>query len=382
MTTRVLLGQLNSNGDCLFATVIARQIKEIDYPGCHLTWAVNSRCRQTIENNPYVDEIWEIPTEETLASLDEWNSFVADAETRRKNGDFDQIFLTQIIGENLLNFDGGIRSSIYNSYPHPITVPFDPVLRLTDAEIANVGDFVEHHGLCDRNLVILIECGPASFDSSLDQAAALQLAAELTAANKNIAVILSSNRSFDSERKNIIDASVLTFRENAELTKYCDLFIGCGSGITWLTTSDEARRLDTVLVISENHNVLPSMIYDHENVGLPTERIIEICSGPAAIDRLRQCLDTVINVGFAEARSKFNENMRPRNLWFVDHQIRTTLSRLAFGQLVSCLSRIAKRNGIGFFFTARFAGTVAQLIVKGVKKLPAMIAPSKVSGHS
>lgn len=63
MRKKVLLGHLNSMGDCLLATVVARQIKEVDYPDCHLTWAVNSKCKQAVLLNPHVDEIWEIPTE-------------------------------------------------------------------------------------------------------------------------------------------------------------------------------------------------------------------------------------------------------------------------------------------------------------------------------
>ncbi len=39
---------------------IARQIKQ-DYPGCHLTWAIASFCKAILNNNPYVDTVWEIP---------------------------------------------------------------------------------------------------------------------------------------------------------------------------------------------------------------------------------------------------------------------------------------------------------------------------------
>ena len=53
---------LVSLGDCLYVTAVARQIKQ-DYPGCHLTWAISSRCSQVIQNNPYVDEIWEVFSE-------------------------------------------------------------------------------------------------------------------------------------------------------------------------------------------------------------------------------------------------------------------------------------------------------------------------------
>ena len=57
---KILLLQLMSNGDCLYATAIARQIKE-DNPGCQLTWAIASFCKTIIDGNPYVDAVWEIP---------------------------------------------------------------------------------------------------------------------------------------------------------------------------------------------------------------------------------------------------------------------------------------------------------------------------------
>src|SRR5689334_17704150 len=119
---RVLLGHLNSMGDCLFATVIARQIKEVDYPDCHLTWAVNEKSKQAVLLNPDVDEIWEIPTKNSLTTEDEWDAFAAEAERKKDAGVFDFVFLTQVIGDNVVNFDGGIRSSTYNNYPHKIRV--------------------------------------------------------------------------------------------------------------------------------------------------------------------------------------------------------------------------------------------------------------------
>ena len=57
---RFLIGQLGSFGDCLFATTVARQIKN-DYPDCHLTWAVGSIYRSILDGNPYIDDIWEFP---------------------------------------------------------------------------------------------------------------------------------------------------------------------------------------------------------------------------------------------------------------------------------------------------------------------------------
>ena len=54
---RALIGQLGANGDCLYATTLARQIKA-DFPECELTWAVASACAHILVNNPHVDDVW------------------------------------------------------------------------------------------------------------------------------------------------------------------------------------------------------------------------------------------------------------------------------------------------------------------------------------
>ena len=69
---RILIVQLAALGDCLYVTALARQIKH-DYPGCHLTWAISNRCSQVIQNNPYIDDIWEVFIEKMSdAAGDAW----------------------------------------------------------------------------------------------------------------------------------------------------------------------------------------------------------------------------------------------------------------------------------------------------------------------
>ena len=83
---RILLGHLISNGDCLYATAIAQQIKR-DFPGSHLTWAVSSFCRKIIEENPFVDEIWEIPFNWSYELLPtSWAFFEGEALKRYEEG--------------------------------------------------------------------------------------------------------------------------------------------------------------------------------------------------------------------------------------------------------------------------------------------------------
>ena len=351
---RVLLGHLNSNGDCLLATVIARQIKEADYPNCHLTWAVNSRCKQSVFLNPYVDDIWEVPTEKTLTTETEWDAFLSLVEDKKKNGEFDFVFLTQILGENKYNYDGGIRTSTYNNYPHEIAVSHEPIIRLSDAEVERVRQFADRHEFGKYKQIVLVECGPDSFDVALNPQSAYEFASGVTFENKEVAIVLSSNKPIAAPRPNIIDASVLSYRENAELTKYCDLLIGCGSGITWLATTDWAKKLNMILVVNQDNAVLPSVIYDHDYLNLPTEHIIEIKNNRDSITKLKDCLNEVTVKGFAVAREHYNETIELTNYDYLQYQLESSLVKLNFRRIFSCLRRSVRRNGVRFLFTAQF----------------------------
>ena len=145
---KILLGQLWSNGDCLYATAIARQIKA-DYPGCHLTWAISSRCVSILDGNPHVDEIWVVQINDNTVEAENkaWTQFKKEALDKQKCGEFDKVFLTQVGPDNLQNFDGTVRSSIFRAYPRPITVPIAPVLRLSSNEVENVRQFAQANNL-------------------------------------------------------------------------------------------------------------------------------------------------------------------------------------------------------------------------------------------
>lgn len=363
---KILLAHLNSNGDCLYATVIARQIKEVDYPGARLTWAVNTKCKQSLLLNPYVDEIWEVPTKGLLTSNKEWTDFVRTAETRRSDGEFDLIFYTQIIGENIINFDGGIRSSIYNNYPHPITVSQQPVIVLSGNEIENVRLFALKNQLETYDHVVLVECGPDSFASALNPVSSKAFAEKITKDHSNIAFILSSNKKIEDPSPCIIDGSVLSFRENAELTKYCSLFIGCSSGISWLTTTQWAKPLPKIILTNPADYYTSSMVYDHAWAKLPTENIIELHSNNKNIlPDLEAVLLQVMNGKFEEAKRKYHQPFRLKNFKFVYHQCKEWVSK---GDLISPLrsfQRTTERNGFNI--------KACWYLVKGYLKMPLYI---------
>ena len=365
MPTKVLLAQLNSNGDCLYATVIAKQIKEIDHPGCHLTWAVNSKCKQSILHNPHVDEIWEVKTEKLLTTDAEWDSFTKDAEERKRKGEFDVIYYTQVIGKNTVNFDGGIRSSMYNNYPHPITVSKQPVIRLSEEEIANVKRFADENQLSRYKHVILLECGPDSFKSTLNPATARGFAEQFAGIYPDAAIILSSNKKIAKGSPQVMDASVLSFRENAELTKYCTFFIGCSSGISWLGTTDWAKSLQKIIITNKSSNYTFSMYYDHLYAGLPTDDIIEFQESDDAVVKLMGCIRSVLDESFEEAKRKYHNPNKIAPHRYIYHLSRISFKRGNFSDPFIALGRDFKRNG--------FSLKKVLYLMKAYVKLPAYL---------
>lgn len=303
---RILLGQLVSNGDCLYATAISRQIKT-DYPGCHLTWAISSVCRSILNGNPHVDEVWELPISNSEEVVPVWDQFEREAHERKKRGDFDEIFLTQVAPGNLHNYDGSIRSSLFRGYPKPITVPVSPVLRLSPIEVANVNNFAAYHRLAEKAHVILFECSPKSGQSFVTPDYALEVAQHLVEEIPEICIILSSNISIHSTDVRVVDGSALSFRENAELTKHCSLLIGCSSGISWISTSDWAKPLPMIQLLASNPFWSNSFIHDHEQWGLPTDRIIEMTD--CLPNKLSKCVVAILNEGFDSAKCAFHQQI-------------------------------------------------------------------------
>ncbi len=314
---KILLGHLGSFGDCLYATTIARQIKH-DFPGCHLTWAIGSMYSSIIYLNPYVDDTWEIPAAGVGEIVVEWPKFQREAIERKSRGDFDEIFLTQILPGNLRNYDGTIRSSTFRNYPGKITVPTTPVLRLSATEVENVRRFAAERRLSEKKSVILFECVPRSGQSSANLEFALEAAKQVISLLPNVCVILSSHLSFASNDDRIIDGSVLSFRENAELTKHCTLLVGSSSGISWLCTSDWAKRLPMIQLIKPDAFCFASLVYDHEYFGLPHDSIIEMKGSDPG--RLTRCVVSAVEDGFVEAKSTFHQKIKMSYRYYEDSQ--------------------------------------------------------------
>ncbi|MBK8610798.1 MAG: hypothetical protein IPL84_12885 [Chitinophagaceae bacterium] len=299
----ILLLQLYSNGDCLYATAVARQIK-VDFPGCTLTWAIADFCAPIIAGNPYVDEVLEIKGLQR-------NDVVAFRKLKqrffkeRKAGLWQEVFVTHNMDSNQCYYDGTIRGMILRAYGKPMTVPLQPVLRLSDTEKNKVALFAEQHQLRHFKNVILWEFAPQSGQTVLHFDFIRQLAERIVKL-PSTCVLLSSASSFQGTA-NIIDASVLTVRENAALSHYCTLLIGCSSGITWLNISDAAKQLPMVQLLNANTAFLNAPSVDFARYGIRSEELIEITSIEEG--RIFDCIKTITAGDFAAAKEQFNQQL-------------------------------------------------------------------------
>ena len=301
---RVLLVQLASMGDCLFVTAIARQIKEIDFPGSHLTWLIGSRYTSAIENNPYVDAVIEIPLS-SIADNEKQRNLISEHILNFGGYDnFDQIFVTDYTPLNMGNWFGTTRSALFRSYPYKLKVNPQPIIYLTDKEKVRVAVFCQNNSINGSSYNILFECGPQSGQSLMTLEKAKEIAEQIVSKNSKIKFILSSNQPFVSSNPNIIDGSIISWRENAELANYCNLVVGCSSGISWLCTSQWTKQLPILQIINPHYmggRFSASMKIDFKYFGIDTTNLIELYNPSENI--LQECILSATENNFNQIKN-------------------------------------------------------------------------------
>jgi hypothetical protein len=313
--SRILLGHLTSNGDCLYATAIARQIKR-DFPGCHLTWAISSLCRNILVNNPDVDEIWELPMADWSAIQSSWRLFEREAHKLADSGRFDHLFLTQISPARFANYDGTVRPSIFRNFSRPMAVPVDVTINLKPEESAAVDEWFASTPASEASQVVLCECSSKSGQSFLNLAGALALAEEITRARQRTAVIISTHEAFESENKRIICGDSLSIRQVARLTDHVDLFVGCGSGLTVVATSEAAKPgLPNIQILKRATSVYASFRHDFAYFGKPTTQFMELTSEDTT--HLARAVVAAVCDGFASAQARFDDPVPLDFQWYL-----------------------------------------------------------------
>lgn len=318
---RILLGQLYANGDCLHATILARQIKN-DQPDSHLTWAISSSCRSIAENNPDIDEVWEIPAYRHAEQERYWRLFEAAALRRLLAGDFDKAYLSQLWPDNMQNFDGTPRPSLLRAYGRRITVPVKCVLNLTTEEIARVDSFANEHRICDYRHRVLVETIPASGQSYLTPELADFIAEIVRLEEPDCCFILAPNAGHPKTGKGIVDASGLSVREIAALSHYASLLVGGADEVTIATQSTAGKQLPMLQLLSGDKSNSASIVHDHEYWGLPSDHIVELVD--VAPGQVARCILAALRDGIDAARRQFHKAPELR----FDHYLSTLKTHL------------------------------------------------------
>ncbi len=341
--TRILLGMLGSNGDCMYATAVARQLK-VDFPGCHLTWAIASLCRQVLTNNPDIDAVWEFPLASWTDMEHAWTLLEIEARQQAETGHFDHVFLVQISPGRFADYDGTIRPSIFRGFGRPITVPVDVTVNLTEAERAGVDRWFQDSPAADASQVVLCECSSKSGQSFMTVELGMQMAEAVVAERARAVVILSTHEALPRPHPRIISGASLSMRQTARLTDHVDLFVGCGSGLSVVATSGAARpALPNIQILKRSTSVYASFRHDFAHFGKPTGHFMELTSeNPAHLSR---AVITALSDGFAAAQAEFDDPVPLTFDWYIEVITLNVLERGRYADAVQSLLVTANRFG-------------------------------------
>lgn len=339
----ILLIQLVSNGDCLFVTTIARQLKT-NNPDCHLTWVISKACRNMILNNPDIDVIEEVVIPDASQNEIIFNNVVAEAYQKKKAGIYSKVIVPQLLGSNFQYYDGLVCSSLFRSSGVEITVSPNPVLCLTSDEISKADLFAEKCGLYQFKNVILFECAPQSGQLNLTDDLILKYCNYLTKDSKTC-VILSAPRPYSFSNQQIINGNELSIRETVAFTHHCNYLLGCSSGISWAATSNSARPLLTVQMLTYNTYVFNPLSLTYKKWGRDTKDLIELID----IDDLKfeKVFSDIFELGFENAREIHNEVVVPQ---FKLHRgiVHKLLANGNLGAVMHFIKVNLKENGFAF----------------------------------
>ncbi len=307
MNKKFLIGQLARYGDCLYATTIAKQLKE-DFPDCHITWAIADNFKSILENNPHIDSIWIVETAAGDYYGESWLRFESEALERKRNGEYDEIIFSQIAPKNMHNFTGTIRESILNNFNRQITVSKEPVIFLSEENVLDVKKFVDDNNLQSYSNIILFECAPSSGQSKMTVEMAMNIAGKVIKEREDVIFVISSPYKLTSIENRIVDASILPFKHNAELTKYCSLLVGCSSGLTWLSTSSWAKKIPMIQVLDEKSSFFAGVAYDFKINGIDDSCVIEILS--FSEEKIVEAVLLSMSGKWEEAKLKFHKEYK------------------------------------------------------------------------
>ena len=309
MPVKIAILLLNNYGDILYATPIAKQIKEYDYPGSHLTWIVSQQCSDILKNNGFIDDLDIIASNELNLVYNNRFELIEKAYKQKlDDGVYDKLFILQPKGKNFVNYKTCLRRLILDRYPIPIHVSLRPIVFLTQEEKNNVCRFVEYNNIESFNNKILFEFSGKSGQSSISLPEAIQIAEKIVEGNESTCVILSSDQKLDIKNEKIFNAQVLTFKENAQLINHCTLLVGCSSGITWLSTSGYCKPVPSIQFLKTNVPWLNSIKEDYRINNLDPQNILELYKFDNNL--IFEVVNYFLQNGMNKARFKYDQEYK------------------------------------------------------------------------
>ncbi len=301
--SKILIVLLFSNGDCLLSEPVLSNIKK-KYPNAHITWNVASFSKNFLLNNPNIDSLIEV-NEVAKYDIVSYRKYKLKIEHQIKNKLWDKVYFLQLTDTNQANYDGCIRSMLYNSYGENMETSVVPQIYLTKEESDKALAFVNKYNLNHFENIVLFEFAPQSGQLVMSAMDAIEIANKITTQNNNVAVIMSSSSKLDINNRNIIDGSELGIRETGALLKYCHLLLGCSSGLSWMATSNIGNNIPLIQIINPKALWVNPMSRDFEwfQINQPIKELYEF-----NINLIVECVRFSL-VSFDQARLMYQKKL-------------------------------------------------------------------------
>jgi ADP-heptose:LPS heptosyltransferase/glycosyltransferase involved in cell wall biosynthesis/2-polyprenyl-3-methyl-5-hydroxy-6-metoxy-1,4-benzoquinol methylase len=232
-------------GDILLCTPIARQLKANE-PDCEVVWFTAEKYKFILENNPFIDRV--VPFEGEPLTLD-----TCIPQLKSKNS-WTQFFTPAAYMNRDKTPGGSLPQLVKGSVDFAWTVPFVPVMRLSETEKANADAYWNS---LPAGKKILIETEFDSQQSPLTQDYLVKLLEVLSPVNP-VFIFTAKNKPLGYDQLKSRYSKIIwcqePFRLNAEFYNRCDAFVGVSSGISCLSNSDICRNDVPHLEISRGYH--------------------------------------------------------------------------------------------------------------------------------
>lgn len=308
---RWLIVQLGANGDCIYATSQLDRILAID-PGAEIDWLVSRSYAPILRTHPRIRGVLEldVPLKRRSERLTAWS--VAEEECMRSFDAYDRIVQSQIWPNGFRKFDGTVRSSIlrhFDEVERNEIRPFEPgdwsensgSIFLDEEEVADVDEGLAEIEYEDYEHRILFECAPQSGQSAIHTGFAIEVASRLTKELDNCVVLLSTGEDLRGLPSRVHGGRRFSVRQNSELASRSTLMVGCGSGLSVLTSTLESRP-HMVQFLSGDVSIFASLRAEQEYFSRNRNDILEFAD--PSVDAAHRLLSGICRSGFSVIRKR------------------------------------------------------------------------------